>query len=304
MIKRGNIVSVIGGSGFLGKAVIKHLAKLGVTVKVACRNPNRAAELKICGAVGQIALIKCDIRNEQELESIIAGSDAVINLVGLLFSKGEQNFHNCHLKGAVNVANLCNKHKVKSLVHISALGVDKASGSSYAATKFAAEKEIQKIFPSSIIIRPSVIFGPDDNFINMFAMITKLSPVFPLIGGGKTKFQPVYVEDVAKLVIVAMNEKSAEGKILEVGGPKVYTMKEIIEFILKTTKRKRLLFALPDTIASIQAFVFERFPKPPLTRDQLKLLKYDNVVTTKNALVEYELPLTSMESVVPNYIVS
>lgn len=302
MIKRDNIVSVIGGSGFLGTAIVKQLAKMGVTVKVGCRHPARAGHLKTCGAVGQVMPVSCDIKSEKSLEEFIAGSDYVINLVGLLYSKGRQNFQLCHREGAKNMAKIAKKHGVKRLIHISALGVDKATDSEYATTKLAAEQEISKAFPNATIVRPSVVFGPDDNFINMFAKITKFSPIFPLINNGKTKLQPVYVDDVAQLVAACLLDESSAGKTLEVAGPEVYTLKQLIEYILKITKRKRLLVAMPNFIANIQGFVAERLPKPPLTRDQIRLLKYDNVLTSENALLDYGINPTSMESVVPRYL--
>jgi NADH dehydrogenase len=304
-LKRGAVVTVIGGSGFLGNYVVRELAKTGATIKVVSRDPDKAAQLRVCGAVGQISFIKADVSKPSQLELAIQGSDAVINLVGILYNKGKYNFESMHVTAAGNVAKLCHNYRVKRLVHISALGVERSShNSQYAKTKIAGEKTVLQYFSHATILRPSVIFGAEDNFTNMFNCMAKVSPVLPLIGGGNTKFQPVFVSDVAKAVVNCLKADPTLvcGKTFEIGGPHVYTIKEIIELILATGDRKRLLLPIPVFLAKIKAFFLEFMPHPLLTRDQVELLKYDSIVFGKNGLATLGISPTHMESVLKTYI--
>ncbi len=301
MAQKNSIVTVIGGSGFLGIYVVRRLAKLGVRIQVISRNASlKAAQLRVAGSVGQVVVIDCDATDFKNLEKHISKSNYVINLVGILFPSGKQNFNTIHHNLPSKVAELCKKHGIKKLVHISALGVDKNKRSNYATSKLAGEKGVLSNFPKATILRPSAMFGPEDNFFNMSNNIAKISPFLPLIGGGATKLQPVYVDDVARAVLACIDDK--DGKVLELGGPKVYSLREIEEFILKTTHRKRLLLPIPIWLANIMATAFSLLPRPPLTVDQVKLLRSDNILASENGFAELGIKPTSMETVVPGYI--
>lgn len=303
MIKKNSIVTIIGGSGFLGTYVARRFAALGVRVQVLSRNATRKAmDLKVAGAVGQVAIIDCDAKNYKKLEQYIKQSDYVVNLVGLLFSRGSQNFKAMHNELPAKIAEMCAAHGIKGLVQISALGVDKSS-SQYAKTKLQGEKAVLSAFKNAVILRPSVMFGAEDSFINMFNDISKISPVLPLIGGGHTKFQPVYVDDVANAIVRCVEDiSSTAGKIYELGGPKKYAFKEILEYILKTTHRNRVLVPVPFWAAKIKAFFLQFLPKPLLTPDQVESLRYDNVVSDKNGFEALSIKPTPMEAIVPTYI--
>lgn len=302
MIKKNSIVTILGGSGFLGNYVAKRLVNLGVRVQLISRNATlKALDTKVAGSVGQVAVIDCDIKNATKLEKYIKNSDYVVNLVGVLYSRGKQSFDSLHSKAPAKIAELCAKHGVKGFVQVSAIGVDK-SGSEYAKTKLAGEKSIVAAYPNVVIVRPSIMFGAEDNFINMFNELSKLSPVMPLIGGGVTKFQPVYVDDVAHCIVACLQDQSSAGKVYELGGPKQYTFKEILQYIMKVGHRQRIMVSVPFWIAKIKAFFLQFLPKPLLTPDQVESLKYDNVLTGSNGLVELGIEPTPMESVVPRYI--
>ena len=301
-MKRGEVVSVIGGSGFLGGYVVQELARLGLRINVVSRNPRRLTQAKTSANVGQIGAIKCDAKNIEELEPIIATSDYVVNLVGIMHERRGQTFAICHKEIASNIAQLCAKYKVKKLVHLSALSVDRCHASQYAKSKLAAEQEVRKYFSNSYILRPSVIFGPEDDFINMFLCLTKLMPLIGMVNSGKTKFQPVYVADVAKAVanIIALDYKN---KIYELAGPQQYTLKEIITCVLKLTNRKRWLVNLSNRQATIVAFLIQYMPKPLLTRDQIKLLQIDSIINGENGLLKLGIKHpASMEAIIPRYL--
>jgi NADH dehydrogenase len=301
------IVTIIGGTGFVGRYVVKLLANAGYTLRVISRNPNSALHLKTSGAVGQIVLEQGDLTNPQTLVGKIEGSYAVVNLAGILFQGGAQTFASVHTHGTEKLAQMAKAAGVKRFIHISALGVDKASGSQYARSKVLGEKAVLDAFPEATILRPSVIFGPEDNFINMFASLAGLSCALPLIGGGKTKFQPVYVGDVAKAVENALSRSDAMGQTYELGGPEVMTFKQILQFILKTLGIKRCLITVPFSIAPAAALGAELLGKlihpPLLTRDQVKLLKHDNIVSTNSLhFAHLGISPTAIEVVAPEYL--
>ena len=297
-------ITIIGGSGFIGKNIVRELATTGARIKIVSRNPDKNSEVMTSGYVGQIAHLKCDAKDTVALNNAIKGSTYVINLVGILYPSGKQKFNTLHSNVAKNIALACKENNVESLIHFSALGVDKAVTSEYAKTKLEGEKAVLDNFPKAIILRPSVIFGADDNFINLFNWLSKFSPVLPLIGGGHSKFQPIYVRDVAALIykILTVDKNLVEGKIFELGGPSVYSMKEIYKIILHTTQRKRLMINMPFWFMKLNAFFLELLPKPLLTRDQVELLKYDNLVSQKNALETFDIKPTSLEAIVPFYL--
>ena len=299
------IVSVFGGSGFLGSYVVKELAKTGCIIKVISRNPQKANFLKITGAVGQVSLISCNALKEEEVRKAIKGSDVVINLLGILYPKGGQSFDDIHVSAAGNIAKVAAARHVKKFIHVSALGVDRAANNSqYARSKIAGEKEVLKHFENAVIFRPSVIFGPEDNFINMLNCYAKFLPFIPLVGNGDTLLQPIYAVDLAKAIVASItaNVSVTEGKTIEVAGPKQISMKQIVELILSITKRRRILLNLPFSLTKIQAMFLELLPNPPLTRDQVELLKYDNTLIGKNGLEKFNITPTHFEPIIRTYL--
>ncbi len=297
------IVTIFGGSGFVGRYVVKHLAKQGYGVQIVSRDPERANYLKTAGSVGQIVLTSADIYDEAAIDTLLKRTDLVINLTGILYQRGKQTFTKVHHDGPAMLAKLAKKRGVEHIVHVSALGVNKAKDSNYARSKFDGEKAIKKAFPDATILRPSVIFGPEDNFFNMFANMFRFMPFVPLIGGGHTKFQPVYVCDVAEAIATTLGNKKCFGKTYELGGPEIYEMKEIYRFILRTIKRRRLMLYVPFFAAKIKAFFLQLLPSPLLTIDQVRLLKYDNIVD-KKALTLHDLGIRprTIEAIVPKYL--
>ena len=307
----GKLAVVFGGSGLLGRNVVRELARRGWRVRVAVRRPHHAQFLRTMGAVGQIQLKQCNIRHRPSVAEALAGADAVVNAVGLLFQSGPQRFDTVQGGGAATVAKLAAEAGVKTFVHISSIGADADSDSLYARTKGEAERAVMEAIPTATIIRPSIIFGAEDTFFNKFATMAGFSPALPLIGGGKTKFQPVYVDDAADAICAALARPEAAGKIYEIGGPRVYTFRELMELILSETGQKRILVPTPFPIASLIGFGGEiagwlPFVEPPVTRDQVKLLKRDNVVDTSGAvgtLADLGVTPDTVESVLPSYMV-
>ena len=304
MKKINQIITVIGGTGFLGKHVVRELAKTGAIIRIVSRfGESDTQELRTCGSVGQLHFIKADIRDINAMNEAIKGSSIVINLVGILFEKSNRTFTDIHIEAAKNIAAACTKHGVKKLVHISALGVNNPDlNSKYALSKLEGEQAVLKEYPKAIIIRPSVIFGDEDNFINFFARMTKFSPFLPLIGGGETKIQPIYVGDVALAITKIISEKSFSAKILEIGGHEQYTYKQVMELILDVLGIRRCLLPIPFFIAKIKAFFFEFMPTPILTRDQIELLKFDNVIEKENALDTLGIKPKPMKSTIKKYL--
>lgn len=295
---QNKIVTVFGGTGFIGKYVVAELVKAGYTVRVITRSLERAKNLKTGAYVGQVAPIIGDLTKPENFAELIKNSYAVINLVGLLYEKGgNQKFNLIHSQNVEKLAKAAKNMGVEKFVHISAI-VPEDSKSKYAKTKLAGEKALQTNFPNAVILKPSIVFGAEDNFFNQFARMAMFSPFLPLIGGGKTKFQPVYVEDVAKAVIAALAGASAGS--YQLGGPQILTFKEVLQLILKYTNRSRYLINIPFFVAKIIATFTPSFI---LTRDQVELLKNDNVVSARSkSLKELEIQATSVESIVPNYL--
>ncbi|MEM6810857.1 MAG: complex I NDUFA9 subunit family protein [Pseudomonadota bacterium] len=304
MITDSKIVCVFGGTGFLGQAIVDDLAEAGFRVKIATRNPESAYELKVHGNVGQIASAYCDYRDEQSIDQAIEGCDFVINLIGILFEKGKNSFTHAHVDIPTQIAKSCTKHKVQKLIHVSALGIDE-NQSKYAKSKLKGEVAIKENFPDVTIFRPSIIFGPDDSFFNLFARLSSILPALPLIGGGQTKFQPIYVGDIAKATIATLLEPSDKfkGEVIEMGGPDIVSFKEIYEILLEQTKRKRLLLPLPFPIATLQGKVMGLLPQPPLTADQVTSLKFDNVISGQYKTIDdIGLNPTPMSVILPTYL--
>ncbi|MCB9988103.1 MAG: complex I NDUFA9 subunit family protein [Rhodospirillales bacterium] len=295
------VATVFGGTGFVGKQVVRELANKGYTVKIATRVPERGNALKVCGAVGQIVPLLCD-GGVECVEALVKDADVVVNCVGSLFEKRKNGFHKAHVELPEQIAKACKKAGVKRFVHISALGVDKAT-SKYARSKRAGEEAVLKAFPQATILRPSVIFGPEDNFFNMFAELARYAPALPLIGGGKTRFQPVYVGDVADAVMAALTRADVTGKIYELGGPDIVNFREIYERMFSCTGRPRPLISLPFWAAKADALVLEFLPTPLLTRDQVESLKTDTIVS-EGAMTLSNLGVepTGMDLILPGYL--
>ena len=277
-MKQARIVTLVGGTGFIGKYVVKRLAEQGFTLRVISRDPEGALHLKTSGNVGQVVLQYGDLAKPQTLEHLLAGSCAVINMVGILFERGRQNFSAIHAQGAEKLAKMSKAAGVQRFIHISSLGVDKAAAK-YAKTKFLGEKATLAAFPEATILRPGVVFGPEDNFFNQFASLLHRVPAFPLIGGGATRFQPVYVADVAEAILKVLQDPTTTGKIYELGGPDNVSLKDILAFTAETIHKKVCFFNLPFPLAALAGAFAECLPVPPLTRDQVRLLQHDNLVT-------------------------
>jgi uncharacterized protein YbjT (DUF2867 family) len=301
------LITVYGGSGFLGRHVIRALAKRHYRIRVAVRRPELANFLQPLGRVGQIHAVQANLRHAPSVEAAARDAHVLINLVGILAEGGRQRFDRVHAYGAEQIALAANAHGAR-LVHVSALGADENSPAHYARSKAAAEKLILSAQPQSVIMRPSILFGPEDDFFNRFATLARMSPVLPLIGGGETKFQPVFVGDVATAIADAVDNKLRGGTIYELGGPEVKTFRELMQFVLATIERKRLLVPLPFFAAKLQAAILQFMPAPlTLTRDQVELLRVDNVVSNKAKSEDRTLPgigiePDSIEAIVPSYL--
>ena len=296
-------IAVFGAGGFLGRHLIRELTKLDYRIKVATRNPYLKGYLRPLGNPGQIELIKTNIFNVEDIKQILKNCDYVINLVGILYETKRQKFVQVHSHFPYLLSTLSNEFGIKKLVHVSALGVKEKHSSQYIKSKFEGEKNIKNTFKSSVILRPSLIFGPEDKFFNTFASYARISPVIPLIGGGKTKFAPIYCVDVGKAIVKALQLKNTEPKIYELGGPENYTFKELMEILLREIKKKRLLINVPFNIAKFQSYFLQMFPKPILTVDQVELLKYDNIISGEHpTLKDLGIEGKNITSVLPEYI--
>lgn len=301
------LITIYGGSGFIGRHVVRAIAKTGARMRVAVRRPELALHLQPLGGVGQINAVQANVRFPDSLLAAAEGADAVVNLVGILFPTGKQTFKAVQDEGAHNVAEAARAVGAKALVHISAIGANPNSPSAYARTKAAGEIAVTEVFAGSIILRPSVVFGPEDDFFNRFAKLARIAPALPLIGGGKTRFQPVFAGDVAKAVIAALTGRAHAGAPYELGGPEVLTLKDVMKRVLAYTMRKRLLVPEPFWLAKLQAAFLQFLPKPPLTIDQVRLLETDNVVSetakrSKRTLEGLGIEPVAIEAVVPTYL--
>jgi NADH dehydrogenase len=296
------LVTVFGGSGFLGRHTVRALARAGWRIKIATRHPASGFFLRPLGTVGQIDFVKCDVADAQSVSHAVMGADAVINLTGILFQKG-QSFDDVQAQGAANIAQAAAKAGVTALVQVSAIGADADCDSVYARTKAEGEAAVREAFPDAVILRPSIIFGPEDAFFNKFAGLARFFPALPLVGGGHTRFQPVFVGDVAAAITATLDSQAARGRIFELGGPSVYSFKELLQLILREIGRKRLLVPLPFALATLKAAFLQLLPNPLLTIDQVRLLKKDNVVgPTAAGLADLGITPTSVEAVVPSYL--
>jgi NADH dehydrogenase len=303
----GKQATVFGGSGFLGRYVVKRLAEAGWRIFVGVRHPERAGFLRPMGDVGQVVPIKTNITDPDAVAAAVEGSDLVINTVGILFEKGAQRFAAVHAQGAERVAKAAQAQGAARLIHVSAIGADAASPSVYARSKAAGEAAVTAAFEGATIIRPSLLIGPEDDFFNRFAALARIAPALPLIDGGHTKFQPIYVGDVADAILAAVDDPATAGQVFELGGPAVYTFRELMVYVLKETGRRRVLASVPAWMIKPKAWFLEFLPKPPLTRDQIALLASDNIVATDPAVMvgrigDLGITPTPMEAVAPDYL--
>lgn len=301
------LVTVFGGSGFVGRHLVRALAKDGWRVRVACRRPDLAGHLQPLGAVGQIHAVQANLRYRKSIAAAVQGADAVVNLVGILNESGRQQFSTVQAQGARFVAEETAKAGITNFVQLSAIGANAQSASDYARTKAEGEAAVLAAVPSAVVLRPSIIFGPEDQFFNRFANLARFTPALPLIGGGETKFQPVYVGDVAEAALKALDGKAKPGTVYELGGPETRSFKALLEYILTVTGRKRLLLPLPFALAKFKASILECLPGKLLTVDQVILLETDNVVSAAakaegRTLEGLGIEPTSFEAIVPTYL--
>ena len=302
------LVTVFGGSGFVGTQLVQHLAKRGHRVRVAVRRPNLAGHLKIVGGVGQIVPIQANIRNLASIQRAVAGVDIVINLTGIGYERGAQTFQAVHVDGAGAIAQAAKDAGATHFVHMSGLGVDLAAEiSTYASSKLAGEAAVLKAFPSAVIMRPSILFGKGDGFFNLMGTLSRFFPVLPLLGGD-TRFQPAYVGDVAEAFAMAAEGKVKTGRVYELGGPQVETYRQLMERVQREAMRNRPMLPLPAGIAKLMALPFSILPFPPLlTADQVDLLGVDNVVSDaavrdKRTFAAFGIVPVSMDTILPTYM--
>lgn len=301
------IVTVFGGSGFVGRHVVRALVKRGWRVRVAVRRPELANFLQPLGAVGQITAVAANVRVRWSVERAVSGADAVINLAGILAERGAQRFLAVHAMGARNVAEASRAAGVSNLVHVSAIGADRASGSVYARSKALGEDAVRAALPGAAIFRPSIQFGPEDHFFNRFAAMARMSPALPIVGPG-TRFQPVFVGDVAEAIAAAVSGEASRGAVFELGGPEVRTFRQCMEFMLSVIDRRRLIVPIPFPVARLLGAVFQILPGQILTVDQVRQLAVDNVVSEKaeadgRTFAALGITPIGMEAVLPSYLV-
>jgi NADH dehydrogenase len=301
------LTTVFGGSGFVGAQVVRALAKRGHRVRVAVRRPGRAYRLPMLGDVGQIEIVQANVRDDASVARALDGAEACVNLVAVLYESQRQTFADLHVEGAARVAAAARAAGATGLVHMSAIGASAESPSAYARTKAAGEAAVRGAFPEAVVLRPSVIFGPGDAFFNRFAAMAAGAPALPLIGGGQTRFQPVFVGDVAAAVAAAMENPTAAGQTFELGGPEIYTFEALMRLMLAVIERSRplwpLSFGLAGRLGKVGDFMARSGLVPPLTSDQVELLRADNVVSAGTpGLAELGVTATPLEAVIPSYL--
>ena len=297
------LVTVFGGSGFLGRYTVRALARAGHRIRVAVRRPHLANFLLPMGHVGQIQIVHANVGDAQSVAHALKGADAAVNLVGILYESGRQKFQKIHADAAETIAQTARAEAVGAIVHISAIGADPDSDAIYARSKAEGETRARNAYPDATILRPSVVFGPEDQFFNRFAAMARVFPALPLIGGGKTKFQPVYVVDVAAAILRSIGDAATAGCTYELGGPRIYTFRELMRLVLAETNRRRVLLPIPWGVAMLQAAVLGALPKPMLTRDQVRLLKRDNVVAPDMlTFADLGIEPESAEAIIPTYL--
>jgi len=296
-------VAILGGAGFIGRYVVKRLAERGDVLIVGGRRAAGAKFLKLKGDVGQVGLVNLAIDDEALLPAFVASTDTVVNLAGILQEGGGQRFDRVHQIGPARLARAAREAGVERFIHFSAIGADPRSSSAYARSKAAGEQAVRDAFPTATILRPSVVFGAEDQFFNRLAALATISPFLPLIGGGDTRFQPVYVGDVADAALHCIDDHTTASRVYELGGPKVYTLRQLIELLLVEIRRKRFLIDIPFGLASLQARIMAVLPNAPLTPDQVELLKRENIVSSGAlTLTTLGVAPTAVEAVLPSYL--
>lgn len=301
-----NLVTVFGGSGFVGSQAVRYLAKAGWRVRVAVRNPNLAYKMRLLGDVGQVDVVQANVRDKPSLERALDGAAAAVNLVAVLYETGRQGFQALHVMGAKNVAEAARAQGVERFVQVSAIGADPAAGSKYARTKGEGEAAVRAIYPDATIVRPSIVFGQGDGFFNRFATMAQFSPALPLIGGGRTRFQPVFVGDVGQALARIVGDAATAGQTYELAGPAAYSFRELMEMMLAETGQRRLLVPTPWPVAralgAVGDFASFLIP-PPVTADQVESLRVDNVASGRfPGLAELGVTPTTLEAVLPTYL--
>jgi uncharacterized protein YbjT (DUF2867 family) len=297
------LITVFGGTGFIGRHLVRRLAARGARVLVTSRNPSRGGHLQPMGGVGQIVVERVDLRSEQALARALAGASGVVNLIGVLHETRHQRFD--AVQGALpgRIAKVAAANGIERMVQLSAIGADPASRSAYARSKAEGERRVREALPSAAILRPSIVIGPEDSFFNRFAEMARWLPALPLIGGGKTRFQPVHVGDVADAIVAGLLHPDAAGQTYELGGPQVYSFAELMRYMLDVLGRRRLLVPLSFRMAELLGRFLELLPAPPLTRDQVELLKTDNVVAEgAKGLADLGIAPSPIELIVPEYL--
>jgi NADH dehydrogenase len=301
---RNHLLTIFGGTGFIGRYVVSRLAERGARLRIISRSPDtHGHHLQPLGRVDQIVVQSADLDSEAALRRVLAGAAGVVNLIGILYETGRRSF--AEIQGALpgRIAAAARAEGVARMVQISAIGADPASASAYARSKADGERRVLEAFAEATVLRPSIVIGPEDGFFNRFAALARISPVLLLIGGGRTRFQPVYVGDVAQAVVAALERAACRGQIYELGGPQTYTFAELMRYMLKVVGRRRLLLSVPFGLAEVQARLLELLPEPPLTRDQVELLKVDNVVSPgMPGLQALGITPTPIELIVPQYL--
>lgn len=296
-------VVVFGGSGFIGRYLVRRLAAAGWRIVVAVRDPQRAHFLQPLGDAGQIVPVRCDVTRREEVVAVLAGAGALVNLVGILFERGRRSFRRVHVEAAEHIGEAAAVAGIRRAVQVSAIGAAPRSRSAYGRSKAQAEAVLRRHLPEAVVLRPGVVFGPEDDFFNRFGRMAALLPALPLVGGGLTRFQPVYVDDVAAAIAAALEKKSAAGRTYELGGPAIYSFRALMEIVRRETGRRVLLLPLPFFAARLLASILQFAPRPPLTPDQLRLLESDNVAAPASpGLPELGIEARTVEVEVPRYL--
>ncbi|WP_420338973.1 complex I NDUFA9 subunit family protein [Roseibium sp.] len=303
----GKLVTVFGGSGFLGRHIVQALSKRGYRVRAAVRRPDLASHLQPLGAPGQIMAVQANLRHRWSVDRAVQGADAVVNAVGILAPTGKQSFDAVQAFGPRAIAEAARAAGLNGITHISAIGADPESASAYAQSKAVGEAGVLETLPDSIILRPSIVFGPEDNFFNQFAGMARISPVLPLVGGGETKFQPVYVCDIAEAVARAVDGTLQPGSVYELGGPEIKSFRDCLEDMLEVTQRSRVLLPIPFPVSEVMGKVMQYLPGSPLTADQVELLKKDNLVSEAaisegRTLSGIGVEPTTLAAILPSYL--